>query len=196
MLYTSPLELYADSSYFKSLKMIQLRWENKVGGLSNYYSFRVLNNGVIENVQLLLEWINKPLGFDAPAMSRIMSARDENNNNLFHEGFINYLQRFHFAGAMWLIAEGIPVFAAQPILLLLANSLEIAVLQFWIEYLIKPNTYLVKEENVLQIRRFYDASGQIHQDLIFSPDTPPIVNFEAASWEDLLHLVFPAGEQS
>ncbi|MFN7119003.1 MAG: hypothetical protein ACK4TA_19545 [Saprospiraceae bacterium] len=190
MLYDSPLSLYADEQCWNDLKIMQLHWQSRGEEQMQWQAFYPLINGKIEYVTLLLHWLNKPLPFEAAAMARLMSARAEDGTNLFSESFINFLQRFRFYGEIWLMNEGTPVFKDQPIIQTHSSLLHGAILQLWIQYLIKPDSYLVKPENLLQMRRFYDKAGNIIQDIIFSPDTPPIVNFEAASWEDLLQIVY------
>ncbi len=196
MLFHSPLHLYADKNNWNVLKTIQLQWEGRGADLDQLFIFKTEKPGKIKNVNILLQWLHQSLPFEANAMSRLMSARDEQGGNLFSESFINFLQRFRFAGTFWAVADETWILAGQPILQIQSSALHAAILQLWVTHLIKPAIYLVSSDELLQVRRFYDKDGKIIQDTIFSPDTPPIVNFEAASWEDLLQLVFPAGQQS
>jgi nicotinic acid phosphoribosyltransferase len=117
-----------------------------------------------------------------------MNLRDKAGNNVFSEGFLNYLQRFRYAGMLWTMPEETLVFENQPILQIKGNAIQVAILQLWVQHLIRPAGKMEESTQQIQVRRFYNSDLQQIQDIIFSPDSEPIVNFEATSWQDLLQL--------
>ncbi len=42
----------------------------------------------------------------------------------FSEGFLDYLRHFHFAGDIWAVPEGTPIFPGEPILTVRANAIQ------------------------------------------------------------------------
>lgn len=189
MHFQSPLQLYAAPDAVKILEAMQLQWQGRGVQEVMLGVFRTIAEGEVSGLQILLQWLNAPIIYDEVAMRKLMSLRDATGANVFREGFLNYLQRFRFNGEVWSVAEGTLVSAGAPILQLKGEALAIANVQLWAHYLVKPSVEFQPDINFLQIRRFYNSEFQIIQDVIYSLENQPIVNFEAASWEDLLQPV-------
>lgn len=169
---------------------MQLQWQS--GGVVSEKTivFFTVHEDIVNGLAVLLQWLSNIPDFDVKSLSYLTNLKNENGRAVFSESFLNFLQRFRFEGALWAVKDGIRIQPEQPILQIQAKSLHLAIIQLWVQYLVKPETYSQFVENMIQVRRFYNSEGKIIQDIIYSPDTTPIVNFEAASWEDLLQIVY------
>lgn len=186
----NPFQIYANKNLQKALESMQLQWQS--GGVVSEKTivFFTVHEDIVNGLAVLLQWLSNIPDFDVKSLSYLTNLKNENGRAVFSESFLNFLQRFRFEGALWAVKDGIRIQPEQPILQIQAKSLHLAIIQLWVQYLVKPETYSQFVENMIQVRRFYNSEGKIIQDIIYSPDTTPIVNFEAASWEDLLQIVY------
>lgn len=190
MIVTSPLQLYAAPYSYEALRIIQLQWKSR--GVEEIVSgvFMAMTDGYIEGVQHIIQWLSVPAVYDNAAIGKLMSVRDDTGVNVFSESFLNYLQRFNFGGEVWAVKEATAVFAGMPVLQVKGGKIQVAIIQLWVNYLLQPNVKFQTATNFLQVRRFYNSDSTIIPDIIYALETPPIVNFEAADWEDLLQPIF------
>lgn len=189
MIFQSPLQLYANQNFRNLLKDIQLQWKGRGVETEVVGIFMAKTDGKVQGIQNLLQWLTHPIIYTDDAMRTLMSLRDDTGANVFGESFLNFLQRFRFSGDMWSVSEGILLSAGEPFLYLDGKAIEIAIIRLWANYLLQPKFDFRVNTDFLQIRRFYNSNLVVIQDIIYSPHKPPIVNFEAASWEDLLQPV-------
>jgi nicotinic acid phosphoribosyltransferase len=194
MIFQSPLQLYAEPNVYNLLKDIQLQWRSRGEEDETSGVYTASADGTIQGVQTLLEWLSAPMIYSDVAMRKLMSLRDNTGVNVFSESFLNFLQRFRFSGDLWAMAEGTITFAGQPILQMKGKAIEVAVIKLWIAYLLHPKAGFQEDTNFLQIRRFYNSDAQMIQDVIYSLENQPIVNFEAATWKDLLQAILSSGK--
>lgn len=189
MTFTTPFQLYADSANLETLLHLQAIWQG--GGYETSISgnFIATKTEMVQGVKILIEWLSKPTPYDASAISKLMSIRDSANENIFQEGFLNYLQRFHFIGEIWTVTDRIIIFEGQPMVQLRGSLLAVEIITIWMYYLLQPTSIFQKTANFLQVRRFYNQQGQRINDIIYRLDSEPIVNFEATSWQDLLKIL-------
>jgi|GEM_PF-2146790 len=186
MIFQSPFQLYAAPYLQNRLKIIQLQWQG--GAVEEVVTggFYAITDGVATGINVLLQWLSKPVPFDAPAMSHLMSVRDEKGINIFSESFLNYLQRFRMKGELWSAPEATPVFAGQPFLQVRSIFIQVTILQLWVEHLIQPQGDFTDLKNFIQIYRFYDTDKKIIQDVIGMPEIPPIVPFSFITRQNML----------
>lgn len=185
ILIKNPLQLYAQAEHQESLLLLQKQWESPGKSEPIVITFFTEESGRVAGIKELLEWIAKPISFDAPAISQLMNKR-EKGRNIFSEGFLNYLQRFRYTGEIWAVAADTIVLAETPIFQLRAPALPLGVVQLWAKYWLQPNGLFNHPLSLLQIRQYYNSNLQPIQTVIYSADTEPIANFEATTWKDLL----------
>ena len=190
MIITSPLQLYAVQNSHEALRTIQLQWEGR--GVEEVISgiFIAISDGAVQGVQNVIQWLNTPAIYDNAAIGKLMRVRDDAGANIFSEGFLNYLQRFRFDGEVWALTEGTAIFAGIPVLQVKGSKIQVTIIQLWVNYWLQPSVKFEAATNFLQARRLYNSDSTIIPDIIYSLETPPIVNFEATSWEDLLQPIF------
>lgn len=186
MLSSNPFQLYANKDFQKPLESIQLQWQSGGEVSEKTIIFLTRYKGIVNGLDVLLKWLNNIPVFDIKSVSYLTNLKNENEQAIFSESFLNFLQRFRFKGIMWAVENGVEVHSEQPVLQMQATPLHLTIIQLWLRYLVQPETYSQFVETMIQVRRFYNSEGKIIQDIIYSPDTTPIVNFEAASSEDLL----------
>ena len=67
--------------------------------------------------------------------------------NLFSEGFLKYLEDFHFTGDIWAVPEGTPIFPKEPIMTIRAPAIEAQLIETFVLLSINHQSLIATKAN-------------------------------------------------